>query len=171
MRKIIGIVIYYAIAKRLPASTSFFLGKSWKRLRNFCGKMMLYHCGKNINIEKNAVFSTSVSLGDNSGIGINANIAGAVKIGDNVMMGPNCTIYSRNHAFDDINIPMIQQGYSEEKPVIIEDDVWIGGNVTILPGVTIKTGSIIGACSVVTKDVEAYSIVAGNPAKVVKIRQ
>ena len=60
--------------------------------------------------------------------------------------------------------------FSEPKPVVIEDDVWIGGRVTILPGVHIATGSIIGAGSVVTKNVEPYTIVGGNPAHFLKKR-
>ena len=66
---------------------------------------------------------------------------------------------------------MMEQGFSEEKEVIIGDDVWIGSDVTILPGVKIGNHSIIGACSVVTKDVPEYAIVAGNPAKVKKYRK
>ena len=89
----------------------------------------------------------------------------------NVMMGPNVSIYTSNHKFDRTDIPMIKQGNSETKPVIIENDVWIGANVIILPGVTIHEGSIIAAGAVVTKDVECYTIVAGNPAKVIKKRK
>lgn len=87
------------------------------------------------------------------------------------MMGPNCTIYLWNHRFDDFNKPMRLQGFTSEKPVYIGDDVWIGGNVTILPGVKIGSHSIVGVCSVVTKDVPEWSIVAGNPAVVKKYRK
>lgn len=132
---------------------------------------MLEKCGKNINIEKGAVFSGKVCLGDYSGIGINAKIGGKCTIGKYVMMGPNCTIYSRNHEFSDITRPMMEQGYSQPQEVIIGDDVWIGGNVTIMPGVKIGSHSIIGACSVVTKDVPEWAIVAGNPAQVKKYRR
>ncbi|WP_331272794.1 DapH/DapD/GlmU-related protein [Motilibacter deserti] len=58
----------------------------------------------------------------------------------------------------------------DDRPVVIEDDVWIGANVVILPGRTISTGSIVGAGSVVTKDVPPRTVVAGNPAVVVKNR-
>jgi galactoside O-acetyltransferase len=85
-------------------------------------------------------------------------------------MGPEVYIYTQNHEFTRIDIPMDQQGWSDEKPVVIEDDVWIGSRVTILGGVTIGRGSIIGASSVVTKSCPPYSIVAGNPAQVVKKR-
>ena len=127
-------------------------------------------CGKNVNIEKNAVFSSKVSLGDNSGIGICASINGTATIGNNVMMGPNVSIFTINHRFERIDILMNQQGMSEQRPVIIHDDVWIGANVIILPGVTVGKGSIIGAGAVVTKNVPEYAVVGGNPAKIIKYR-
>jgi len=90
--------------------------------------------------------------------------AGGVKIGDKVRIGPRVNIASNNHIFKDRLRPIMDQG-SECQPVIIEDDVWIGVNVTILPGVTIGKGSVIGAGAVVTKNVKPYTIVAGVPAK------
>lgn len=170
IKKIVGYVLYNGFAKHMPLSNSMIkIGQ--KQLRAFCGRLMLENCGKNVNIEKNANFSTRVRLGDYSGIGVNARIGGKCIIGKYVMMGPNCTIYSRNHEFSDVTKPMMEQGYSEDKEVIIGDDVWIGGNVTILPGVKIGSHSIIGACSVVTKDVPEYAIVAGNPASIKKFRK
>lgn len=131
---------------------------------------MLDSCGKDVNVERKALFSTRITLGDRSGIGIGASIGGRVVIGNDVMMGPNCTIYTRNHRFDDITTTMRGQGFQEERPVTIEDDVWIGGHVIILPGVTIGHGAIVGAGAVVSKDVPPYAIAAGNPARVVKYR-
>ncbi|NLK11099.1 MAG: maltose O-acetyltransferase [Staphylococcus equorum] len=93
-----------------------------------------------------------------------------VVIGENVMMGPYCYIYTTNHAFDRIDIPMIEQGYAKPKKVVIGNDVWIGSRVTILPGVTVGNGVIIGASSVVTHDIPDYVIVAGNPAKIIRYR-
>ena len=87
------------------------------------------------------------------------------------MMGPEVYIYTQNHDFKRTDITMDKQGWSAEKPVVIEDDVWIGSRVTILPGVTIGEGSIIGASSVVTKSCPPYSIVVGNLAVVVKSRK
>lgn len=139
--------------------------------RRFCGKLILNNCGKNVNIEKQAVFSSRVEIGDNSGIGIRAGLGGKVIIGNDVMMGPDCIIYTQNHAFERLDIPMCQQGVQKEKPVFIEDDVWIGGRVTILPGVRIGHGAIIAAGAVVTKDVPKFAIVGGNPAKVIKYRK
>lgn len=130
----------------------------------------MHSAGKSINIEKGATFSRRLQLGNNSGLGINCKIQGTVTIGDNVMMGPDVLIYTTNHEFKDKDMPMRMQGYQKEKPVIIGNDVWIGSRVIILPGVHIGDGCVIGAGSVVTKNVPAYCVCAGNPAKVVKER-
>lgn len=166
--RIIGEFIYF-FARYLPISYKHF-GKFGKNIRAFAARLILDKCGDNINIERKARFSSCCSIGSNSGIGVNASIFGTVHLGDNVMMGENCTIFARNHNFSDCSIPIIEQGYTKEMPVIIGDDVWIGGNVTILPGVTIGSHSVIGACSVVTKDVPEWAIVVGNPAIVKKYR-
>ncbi len=170
IRKVLGIVLYNLIAKHLPVSYSH-IKVGQKAFRALCGKLILDKCGKNVNIEKNAVFSSRIELGDNSGIGINASIGGKCYIGKDVMMGPQCIIYTRNHKFDDTTTTMRGQGFQEERPVHIGDDVWIGGRVTILPGVHIGSHSIIGAGAVVTKDVPEWAIAAGNPAVVKKYRK
>ena len=85
-------------------------------------------------------------------------------------MGPDVQIYTRNHRYDRIDIPMYEQGESEIKEVKIGNDVWIGARSIILPGVTIGDGAVIAAGSIVTKDVESYAVVGGNPAKIIKYR-
>lgn len=162
--------ILYLFASHLPVSFSW-INIGQKQIRAFCGKLILSHCGKCVNIEKGAIFSSSVELGDYSGIGIRASIGGRTIIGKHVMMGPDVCIYVRNHRFDRMDIPMDQQGFSNEKAVTIADDVWIGARVIILPGVHIGTGAIIGAGAVVTKDVPDYAIVGGNPAHILKMRK
>lgn len=142
-----------------------------KKVRAFCGKLILKECGKNVNIEKGARFGSELSLGDNSGIGINAQIAPYVTIGKDVMMGPDCMMYTTNHGMERTDIPMWKQKSSVPSPIVIDDDVWIGSRVIILSGVHIGKGSVIGAGSVVTKDVAPYSIVGGNPAKLIRIRK
>ncbi|MDH2363752.1 DapH/DapD/GlmU-related protein (plasmid) [Priestia megaterium] len=170
VRKVLGYIIYHLIAKHLPVSYTRFNLFS-RQIRMLCGKLMLDKCGRDVNIEKGAIFSTKVIIGNNSGIGIRAEITGSTQIGNDVMMGPDCVIYTRNHCFDRIDTPMRKQGFYEEQQVTIGNDVWIGGRVTILPGVKIGNGVIIGANSVVTKDIPDYAIVAGNPATVKRIRK
>ncbi len=94
---------------------------------------------------------------------------GSLKIGNFVMIGPNCNIITANHGFADHAQPMMFQDAVPE-PVKIEDDVWLGSNVVILPNVTVGRGAIIGANSVVTRDVPAFAIVGGVPTKVIRYR-
>lgn len=170
IKRKLGGILYYLVARNLPRSYSGFkLGQT--ALRRFCGKLMLAHCGKQVNIEHKALFSHKVSLGDYSGIGVNAKIYGTCVIGNYVMMGEDCTIITRNHKHDRTDIPMMQQGFEEERPVVIGNDVWIGDRVTIMPGVHIADGCVIGAGAVVTRDIPAYSIAAGVPARVLKSRK
>jgi len=169
IKVILGKFLYFFFSKLPPSYARIKVGQ--KQLRKICGKLILERCGKNVNIEKGARFSKQTELGDNSGIGINADLDGKVIIGNDVMMGPNVTILVRNHNFSRTDIPMNQQGMSESRPVTISDDVWIGANVIILPGVKIAKGAIIGAGAVVTKNVPEYAIAAGNPARVVKYRK
>ncbi|WP_114751635.1 acyltransferase [Pleomorphovibrio marinus] len=113
-----------------------------------------------------------LKVGNNSSIGPYAYIgcSGYIEIGDNVMMSPRVSIYSENHVFSDSEIPMIEQGVNRSF-VKIENDCWIASHSVILAGVTIGRGSIIAAGSIVTKDVPPYSIVGGNPAKLIKSRK
>lgn len=113
-----------------------------------------------------------LKMGDNSSIGPYSYIgcSGYIEIGNNVMISPRVSIYSENHNFDEVDLPMIDQGVTRSF-VKIEDDCWIAANAIILAGVTVGRGSVVAAGSVVTKDVPPYSVVAGNPAKVVKVRK
>lgn len=170
IKRKLGALIYYAFAKKLPPSYSGLkLGQT--AIRRFCGKLMLKECGKKVNIEKNASFSYKVSLGDYSGLGVNSKIYGSCAIGHHVMMGEDVTVITRNHKFDRVDIPMMDQGFEQERPVTIGNDVWIGDRVIILGGVEIGDGSVIGAGSIVTKSIPPYSIAAGVPCKVIKTRK
>ena len=165
-----AILTYDLIAVHLPASH-----QKWsfgaKRLRAFCARHMLTSCGENVNVERHARFGRGVTLGDRSGIGINASIGEQTHIGSDVMMGPDCVIYTRNHRFDRLDIPMREHGYGPVEPVEIGDDCWIGGRVTILPGVHVGNGAVIAAGAVVTKDVPPYAVVGGVPAKIIYNRK
>ena len=163
MKSVLGKALY-KIAKHLPLSDSR-VNLGGKALRRACAKMVLPQCGEDVNIERGAQFAWDLQIGDHSGVGVNALISASVTIGNDVMMGPECMIFTSNHGMDDLTEPMWRQEFSKPRPVVIEDDVWIGARVIILPGVRVGKGSVIGAGSVVTKDVEPYSIVGGNPAR------
>jgi maltose O-acetyltransferase len=113
-----------------------------------------------------------ISLGDRSAINTGCWItaSGGLEIGDDVMIGPNVVIHTGNHNIADTSIPMNRQGHTFEK-IVIGNDVWIGANAIILMGVIIGDGAVIGAGSVVTKDVYPYTVVAGNPIRVIKDRR
>lgn len=112
----------------------------------------------------------NISIGSYSSIGQNCTVSHA-KIGDYVMMGPEVMFIVNNHEFARTDIPMEKQGFSGIKAITVEDDVWIGARAILLPGVKIGQGSIIATGAVVTKDVPPYSIVGGNPARVIKKRK
>ena len=164
IKKVIGIGLYRVVGIWMP-------GKLGKGIRYFCAKLMLDYCGKKVNICRKSIFSTKVSIGNNSGIGENCRIQGRCFIGKNVLMGPEVNIWCRNHKTSNIDIPIIQQGLEDEKPVHIGDDVWIGSRVIILPGIKIGNGVVIGAGSVVSKDIPDYSVAVGNPVRIVKNRK
>ncbi len=93
----------------------------------------------------------------------------AIRIGDYVRIGPNCNLLGENHSFAARDVPIHRQGMIS-KGLVIEDDVWVGANCVILPGVRVERGSVIGAGSIVTRDVPAFAIVAGNPAQQIGTR-
>lgn len=93
-----------------------------------------------------------------------------LKIGDHVMIAPEVVFLFQTHRTDRIDIPMIDQGTISYPKTVVHSDVWIGQRAIIMPGLEIGQGSIVGAGSVVTKNVPPYSVVAGCPAKVIKER-
>lgn len=112
------------------------------------------------------------SIGDSSGMGeyVFIGAAGGVEIGKNVIIGQSVSFHAENHNFDRTDVPIRLQGVNH-KGIVVEDDCWIGANVTLLDGARVGTGSIIGAGSVVRGDVPPYSIAAGIPAKVIRSRK
>ena len=168
LRRKLYYFLYIAIFRHTPedyrAYSLFF-----PAIRNFLVRKFAIHSGKIIRVKSNADISPNIVIGNNSEIGTRALIQSNVKIGNYVIMGPDVKIYSRNHEFSSIEIPIALQG-KRFYETVIGDDVWIGANVIILPGVRISDHSIIAAGAVVTKDVPEYSIVGGNPAKILKSR-
>lgn len=174
MNKLIKIscwVLYHYFASHLPVST-LPLGKISKTIRYFLVKRIFKKCGKNVNVERHAYFQNgfNIEIGDNSGIGVNASIPNNIIIGDNVLMGPDVIIIPSSHRYEAKNKLIREQGYQDPGVVVIEDDVWIGARVIIVGEVRVQKGAIIGAGSVVTKDIEPYAVVAGVPATIIKFR-
>ena len=108
-----------------------------------------------------------VIIGDHTRIGLHNTIIGPVTIGSHVNLAQGITITALNHNFSDAEKRIDEQGVNTT-PVVIEDDIWIGANAVILPGVTIWQHSVVAAGAIVTKDVPPHSLVAGVPAKVIK---
>lgn len=112
-------------------------------------------------------YGYNITVGENFYANHNLVILDAAKVtfGDNVFIGPNCGFYTAGHPLD---YERRNQGLEYAKPIKVGNNVWFGGNVCVLPGVTIGDNVVIGAGSVVNKDVPCDCVVAGNPAKVIK---
>ena len=141
------------------------------KLKNRFAKHCFRHWSGVVNFGKALRVSTDISTGIDVGIGDYSRINGPVDMGNHIMLGPNVAIYRANHGFMNTKIPMSLQPMSKSVLLTIEDDVWIGDRAIITPGCrVIGTGAIIAAGAVVTKDVPPYTIVGGNPAKIIKKR-
>jgi len=144
-------VIYRSVRKDLPPFRKFSLGK--------------YSVVEDFSCLNNAV--GDLIIGDYTRVGLRNTIIGPVTIGNHVNLAQNITVSGLNHNFENVNIPIDEQGVSTS-PITIEDDVWIGANAVILPGVTIGKHSVVAAGSIVGKSIPAYSVCAGIPARVIK---
>lgn len=146
-----GSKIYGSVRMDTPPYRKFVLGRR-SVVESFC-------C---IN---NAV--GDIIIGDNTRIGLHTTVIGPVEIGSNVNLAQGIVVTALNHNFTDCTKRIDEQGVSTAK-VTIGNDVWIGANATVLPGVTIGNHSVVAAGAVVTKDVPPYSLVGGVPAKILK---
>lgn len=110
-------------------------------------------------------------MGNNSSIGPYGYVgcSGKITIGKNVMFGPKCSLFAENHNFSNTESSIKSQGVNQ-KGIIVEDDCWIGSNVVMLDGVTIGKGSVIGAGTLITKDVPAGSVVMDKRNRIESIR-
>lgn len=133
-------------------------------------------CGRNVSFSPYDTFSyKNISLGNDVFIAPGAYFTSIteIKIGNKVMFGPNVTIIGGDHNVSEIGVPMFDVKNKlpqNDLPVVIEDDVWVGAGAIILKGVTIRSGAIVAAGAVVTKDVPHDAVVAGTPAAVLKYR-
>ena len=116
-----------------------------------------FYCDYGFNIEFGENFYSNHNL-----VILDAN---KVKFGDNVFIGPNCGFYTSGHPLD---YETRNKGLEYAKPITVGDNVWIGGNVCVMPGVTIGSNVVIGAGSVVTKDIPSNTVAVGSPCKVIR---
>lgn len=166
----LSLAVYYAIFYNLPHSRFLSFTSTW-RVWYVSKVLKLMPYDKRSKIEYNVYLSNAngISIGKNCRINENVFIQQAV-IGDNVLIAPNVAILSVSHNHENVDIPIVDQGDSEPKPPIIEDNVWLGRNVIVMPGIRIGKGAIVGSGAVVTKDVPSLVIVGGVPAKILKSR-
>lgn len=167
----IKLVLYYLIISKLPHSRYLKISNSIRIL--YLSKILdVLEYDVNSKFEPNVYISDAKNIKIGRYVRINENVIlqGHIEIGKYVMIAPNTSILTTNHIYSDLHIPMVCQGESRPMPVKIDDDVWIGRNCVILPGIHIGKGSIIGANTVVTKNVEPFSIVGGVPGKLIKYR-
>lgn len=170
-----GVVLRHS--KHISVGSTFIVGRN-VIIDALCKEGI--NIGNNVTIKDNSIIECTgvirkigegLFVGDNVGIshGCVFYIRGKVEIGSYCIFGPGAKIISENHQFDSSEMPIVFQNESR-KGIIIGDDVWVGANATILDGVRIGNHAIVAAGSVVTKDVPAYSIVGGVPAKTLKNR-
>ncbi|HOS48221.1 MAG TPA: acyltransferase [Bacteroidia bacterium] len=129
-----------------------------------------FSLGINSTIEDYTVVNNGmgdVKIGNGVRVGLSNVIIGPVEIGNNIIIAQHVVMSGLNHGYEEINVPIRLQPCTTSK-IIIEDDCWIGANAVITAGVKIGKHSIVAAGSVITKDVPPYSIVGGNPAKLLK---
>jgi acetyltransferase-like isoleucine patch superfamily enzyme len=108
-----------------------------------------------------------VIMGEKVLVGVGTKLTGPITLGNNILLAQNVLMSGLNHDFEDPSVPIVHQGYSVAE-IVVEDGVWIGAGAIVTAGVHIGRNAVVGAGSVVTKDVPPYSVVVGNPAKVVK---
>jgi acetyltransferase-like isoleucine patch superfamily enzyme len=146
-----GAKIYHSVRMDTPPYRRFWLGRH-SVIESYC-------CINNA--------MGDVTIGSYTRIGLHCTIIGPVHIGNHVNLAQGITVTALNHNFQDTSLRIDQQGVST-KPTIIGDDVWIGANAVVLPGVTVGNHAVIAAGAVVTHDVPANTVVGGIPAKVLK---
>jgi maltose O-acetyltransferase len=167
--RLLRLLLYYGFARYLPDSDAFPI---FGRIRGGICRPIFRLAGVGIHIKQGAYFGKGdgIEIGDHSDLGLRCHVYNNVTIGRDVMMGPDVMILAGNHTFDRLDIPMRLQAQQRER-CQIGDDVWIGARAIILGGVSIGDGAVVAAGAVVTRDVPAYAIVGGNPARLIRFRR
>jgi maltose O-acetyltransferase len=170
IKRHLGLWLYYGVAIRLPDRGPLREVARWLR-QELC-RCFLDYCGRRVNIGAGVDLGrgTHVRIGDRSGLGRGCRIYGGLIMGEEVMVGPEVAFLSENHRIDRRDTPIGRQGMTERDSPRIENGAWIGLRATILPGRIVGEGAVVAACAVVSKDVEPFTIVGGNPAVVIGTR-
>lgn len=167
-KRIVFYLLYRILAKHIPGDIGYLRKISYKFRQFLCRPLLretgeIFGIGQDVNFGNgaNVIMKESANLGP--GCHISGN--GLVTIGQHVMMGYQCMIVTQNHKY-------LAEGYDgvETSDVVIDDYAWLGHRVIILPGVHVGKHAIIGAGSIVTKNIPDYAIAVGNPAIVKKFR-
>lgn len=166
----IKLIVYYAFIQHLPHS----------RLIGFCNKIRVAYVAKVLKLmpyDSRTKLEPNVYLSNTLGtrIGVNCRINEHVFIQqaiieDEVLIAPHVAILSTSHHHQRTDISIVNQGDTKPQPPTIRKGAWLGRNVVIMPGVEVGEGAIVGAGAVVTKDVDAFTVVGGVPAKLIKKR-
>ncbi|MBO5025211.1 MAG: acyltransferase [Bacteroidaceae bacterium] len=171
--RILYLILYYGFAQYLPDSYSKPLGQVSNWIRCFLVKKIAKKVGLIDTINRRVYFGNGekLELGDHCTLGANVSIPNDTIVGAYSMVSRQVYILHGNHNFSNPDIPIKLQGSQPDKQTIIEDDVWIGMRSFLTPGRRVRKGSIVAAGSVLTKDFPEYSVIGGNPAKLIKSRK
>jgi maltose O-acetyltransferase len=167
LKRYLCLLAYYGFAQHLP-DMSFPGGVASTRLRSYLCRGFLASAGKGIDIRPGAFLADGryLHMADWSSIGPGCRIYGA-RLGYGVIIGPHCVFFKENRAADDLSKPVGAHGTTPINVPVVEDFAWVGERVLVLQGRRIGKGAIVGAGAVVTRDVEPFTIVGGNPARVI----
>jgi maltose O-acetyltransferase len=171
VKRLFFYVLYYAIACRLPYGDRWgAVGFFSRRFRRFVCRGLFKKAGNMFGVGKNVDFGFNahlITMGERANLGDHAWIRGngELILKDDIMMGEFVLIYTQDHKMSGLGYDGMVTG-----DITIGNNVWIGGRATILRGVTIGDNAVVGAGSVVTRDVPENAVVAGNPARIVKMR-
>jgi acetyltransferase-like isoleucine patch superfamily enzyme len=162
---------------RLPGLVLIGARRLWRRVRMVALKPLFRRAGSEFRFDPDGHYSfTTIEVGDGVFLGPGAFLAASdsfIRIGHKVMFGPNVTVIGGDHRIDVVGVPMADvadKRPSDDRGVMIGDDVWVGAGAIVLQGVTIGRGAVVAAGAVVTRDVPPYAIVGGCPARVIRPR-
>jgi maltose O-acetyltransferase len=168
--RLLALFTYYSVASHLP-DLAFPGGRLFNRIRCALLARVLPKFGERNEIDSRVYLgdASDVEIGDWCQINAGSRLT-RVSIGNYVMVGPEVFVIGQMHETADTSVPMVEQGKVLRDVTRIDDDVWIGTRAVVMPGVHIASGAIVGAGAVVTKDVPPNGVVAGVPARLVRMR-